>query len=194
MNIDHSILETSELDKTTKHFLHTLASFCDASGECYPKQETIAKYMSTSIRTVQRCLRLCVELGLVKVRRRWRRASIYKVLCLVKRKLSTMATHMAQQNKPPCNFKNDSQKNGLKIPKEEWAMCFQDSIEVLGKRTVKKNKGWLSILIRKAGSDLFMESLRWVRSMMLEGEASGSPIANPGGLQTWFLRRQGVEV
>jgi hypothetical protein len=100
---------------------------------------------------------------------------------------------MAQENKPIKNFKNGS-RNGIKIPKEEWAICFQDSIEVLGKATAKKNKGWLSILIRKAGVDLFLESLRWVRSAILEGEASGDPVTCPGGLQWWYLQRQGVEV
>lgn len=196
MNIDRSILKTSALDKTTKLLLHTLADYCDPSGECYPGQQEIANAMSTCTRTVQRCLRICVELGLVSVRRRWRRSNIYKVKCLVKRSLSTMTTRVSEENKPPYFNKNGSSKNVFKkIPKAEWRLCFQDAQEILGKAVAKKNRGWLSILIRTCGVDTFLESLRWTRSMILEGEASGSPITSPGGLQWWYLQKYcGIEV
>jgi predicted transcriptional regulator len=193
MNIDPKILDSSELDKNLKYFLQTLASYADINGRCFPKQETIAKRMGVSARSVRYYLRQAVELKLVSVKRRWKRSNIYRVLCLVK-KLSTNRKQTSEQNISTKNFKNGSMKNAFKIPKQDWRICFEDAQEVLGRQTAKKNKGWLSILIRKAGSDLFMESLRWVRSMMLEGQASGNPINSPGGLQWWYLRKQGVEV
>jgi DNA-binding transcriptional MocR family regulator len=194
MNVDPIIIKSSELDKTTKLFLHSIASFCDPSGECYPSQKTLAEYMSTSVRTVQRCLRLCIELGLISVRRRWRRSNIYKVKCLVKQKLSTIATRMSQENKPPKNYKNVSTKNALKVPKQEWKLCFQDSEEVLGKEVTQRNRGWLSVLIQKAGVDLYLESLRWLKSTVLMSEAEGNPVYSPPALQTWYLRKNGVQV
>jgi hypothetical protein len=105
-----------------------------------------------------------------------------------------MTTCTAQQNKPPYFNKNGSSKNAFKIPKTEWKLCFEDAQEILGKATTKKNRGWLSILIRTCGVDMFLDSLRWVRSQILESQVSGKPISSPGGLQWWYLQKQGVEV
>jgi predicted transcriptional regulator len=194
MNIDPKILDSSELDKNLKYFLQTLASYADINGKCFPKQETIAKRMGVSARSVRYYLRQAVELRLVRVRRRWRRSNIYTMLCLVKAKLSTMRKPASEQNISTLNKNGSKQKTHQNIPKQEWKLCFEDAEQVLGKATAKKNKGWLSILIRKCGADLFMDSLRWVRSQMLEGEVSGDAVTCPGGLQWWYLQRQGVEV
>ena len=169
MNIERTILKSTEIDHTTKLFLHTIASYCNESESCFPSQKDIASLMSTSIRTVQRCLRLCLELGLVEVRRRWRRSNIYKVKCLVQKKLSTMATRMAQENKPPSVHKNVSKLTpSIRISKGEWKMTFEDAEEVLGKDTTKRNKGLIITLMRQYGVDSLCECLRWLKNRMLE--------------------------
>jgi hypothetical protein len=190
MNIERNILRTSELDRTTKLFLHTLASYCDETCECYPGQDELAQVMSTSIRTVQRCLRLCVELGLVRVRRRWKRSNVYRVLCLVKRKLSTMTTSTAQENKPPKNYTNvpPHQRHKVKIKPRELLVCYQDIEEVIGAEVLKRNKNWLRHMIIRAGYDKFQDALHWLRTAMREGQVEDRPIKKPSAILTWYLR------
>lgn len=92
MYLADSIKSTSELSSTIKLFLHTLASYAGTDGMAWPSQRTLAKAMSMSIPTVQRCLKLCIELQLVEVRRRWRKSNVYRLLCCKPVKLSTMTS------------------------------------------------------------------------------------------------------
>jgi len=194
MNIDCTILDNSEIPRQTKYFLQALASFSDAQGKCWPSEERIGKRMGVSSRSVRKYLRQAVELQLVKVKRRWRKSNVYRLLCLAGRGLSTMRNQRSEENRSNINKNGFKIKTPCKIPKVEWKLCFEDARQVLGEKVTKKNRGWLTILIRKAGADLFLDGLRWVRSQMLQGEAEGKPVHAPGGLLTWLLRKQGVEV
>lgn len=192
--IEKQILQSSAITKIQKHFLLTLDTFSDRSGRSWPSQETLAQRMSVSIRYVKKILRQLVELGLIKVKRRWRRSNVYYILCRVGRGLSTMGNCGAQQNRSN-DYKNGSSRNGLKkIPKEDLKICFEDSEAILGKRVAVKNRGWLITLIRTMGSDAYLEALRWLHSTITMGEAEGKSVASPGGLLTWYVRKMGYPV
>lgn len=195
MFIDPVVLESSEISAGVKALIRCLHhDFTNRQGICDPGQAKIAQRMSCSIRSVQRYLKEAVELKLIAVRHRWLWTSVYKLLCLVPPKYIHKGDKVADKLNPSKNYKNVTSKNAFKIPKSEWKLCYQDAQEILGRETAKKNRGWLSILIRTAGVDLFLDSLRWLRSQMLMGEAEGKPIHAPGGLQLWYLRKQGVAI
>ena len=101
MYLDDHIRNTTELSSTIKHFLLTLATYADHRGVCYPSQSTLATAMSMSRSSVQRCLKACLELRLLEVKRKWRKSNVYKLLCCKELKLSTMASSKEAREQPP---------------------------------------------------------------------------------------------
>lgn len=191
--LEKTILNSSEISKTQKHFLLTLDTYSDKQGKSWPSQEELAHRMSISVRYVKRILRQVVELGLVRVKRRWRRSNIYFLLC--RKKLSTMGNRKSQENYPT-NFKNVSKgKNASKrLSQDEFRISLEDTEAIMGKKVAKKNKGWIITLLRSAGYDTFQEGLRWVYSQIVLGEVSGRPIQSPCALLTWKLRSEGIGI
>lgn len=85
MFIQKSILTTSEIPSGVKNLIRTLHhDFTDRHGLCWPSVHTISIRMSCSIRSVQRYIKQAIELGLMSVKRRWLKTSVYRLLCLVK--------------------------------------------------------------------------------------------------------------
>lgn len=109
--LNKNTLTNSNLSKSDKHFLLTLDSFADKLGRCYPSQKTIAEYMSVSVRWVKKLLAHCLELGLVKVKRRWRKSNVYTLLCRVPLPTSSMGNCTSRENRP--HIKNNVNENAL---------------------------------------------------------------------------------
>lgn len=61
------ILMRTEMSNNVKLLLVNLLLHANVKGVCWPSQETLAKLCSVSVRTVQRCLKVISDLGLVKM-------------------------------------------------------------------------------------------------------------------------------
>lgn len=196
------IRNTTELEPTTKLFLHCLASYADAeTGVCYPSQETLATAMSVSVRTVQRELRKCLELNLVAVRRRWRKSNVYKVLCLKRQDVSTMPSSDDGREQPPSlekNVKNGSKNSARQrwVSPREISVLLSDIGEVMGERLLQQNRGFYIKIIRSATAtyEIIQECLAHVRRSLLEAQCSEASVHNPSGLFWWKLREAGVSL
>lgn len=190
------IRRTTQLSPTTKLFLLTLAGFTDAgTGVAFPCQKTLATGMSMSVATVQREVRLCLELKLLEVRRRWRKSNVYRLLCLKERRLSTMTSPGDAREQPPYlekNVPNDAAPPGVS-PKEIHVL-LGDIEEVLGPHLMNRNRGWFIKQIRACGWDMITDAVHRVRQILMEAEVTGGEIRNPSGLFTWFLRGAGMTI
>ncbi len=197
------IRKTTELEPTTKLFIYALADFADAeTGECWPSQKTIATAMSMSVATVQRELQKCLELGMVEVRRRWRKSNVYRLLCVKRPELSTMTSSDEVREQPPQKFNNvrnavDNRSKPRWVPPQEISLLLADIGDVVGDRLLDQNKGFYMRIIRSATStyEIIQDCLRMVKISILEGEVgSGSKVTNPSGLFWWALRQAGVRI
>jgi len=201
--LEENIKNSSELSSTTKLFLHTLASYADKGGICYPGQKTIAQAMSMSLATVKRCVQECLELRLLEVKRRWRKSNIYKLLCLKKIQLSTMGSNAEPREQPLSvqnNVKGDERHKLSTGEKPKWVspreigLLLQDIEEVMGSRISERNRGWFIKIIRSCSYEGIQDALRYVRQSILESEVLGTVIHNPSGLLTWTLRKAGAPI
>lgn len=200
--LDDSIRNTSELSSTTKLLLHTLSSYADPDGVCFPSQATIATAMSMSVATVQREIKTCLELKLLEVRRRWRRSNVYRLLCVKKLELSTTTSPDAVREQPPFVQKNVSNAVDNPAPKKwvspkEISVLLSDIQEIMGTNRLEQNKGFYMRIIRSATAsyELIQDCLRRVRCSILEAEiGSGDVVKNPSGLFWYLLREAGVRI
>ena len=149
MYLDDHIRNSADLSPTIKLFLLTTASYADSRGICYPSQGTLARAMSMSRATVKRCLRECLELKLLEVRRRWRKSNVYRLLCLKPVQLSTMGSPDEPREQPPLvqdnvtrnAVDNHSQKPRWVSPRE-ISILLADIGETLGEQLLEKNRGF----------------------------------------------------
>jgi Helix-turn-helix domain len=199
--LEDSIRNTSELSSTLKLFLHTLASYADPEGVCFPAQRTIAHAMSMSIATVQRCLAESVELKFLEVRRRWRKSNVYRLLCVKKPSLSTTTSFNEAREQPPLVIKNVNNAVDKPAPKKwvspkEIGILLQDIEETLGKGLLEQNKGFYVRIIRSAAAsyELIQDALRFVKCAILESQLTGNLVTNPSGLFWWKLKEAGVRI
>lgn len=190
MFIDKSILDSQDIPGYIKSFLLHLVQYADHKGECYPSQEDIGKRMRKTPRMIRYYVRYCVEMKLIKVRRRWLCSNIYTILC-GKKNLSTMRKSVA--DKQPTKEYKSTLPLRERMNSKEFKICLEDSKDILGDTVFKRNRGWLYQLIKVSGYDIYLECLRWLKTQMLMGVCDGKPIDKPGALLTWKIR-QFVEV
>jgi hypothetical protein len=197
MYLDDCIKNSNELSSTTKLFLHTLASYADKRGVCYPSQTTIAQAMSMSLATVKRCLQECLELRLLEVKRRWRKSNVYKLLCLKKIQFSTIGSNGEPREQPPLvqnNVQSDERNKVLTAEKLRWvspreiSLLLQDIQEVMGSTISERNRGWFIKIIRSCSYNSIQDGLKYVKQSILESDILGTAIHNPSGLFCWYLR------
>jgi hypothetical protein len=185
MFISPEILDSSEIPAEVKTLLRTLLDFADKRGECYPGQIAIARRMSRSVRSVRRYIKLAVELRLISVRHRWLNTSVYHLLCLVPPKVIHKADTDDLQTYPLKSYKTTIPKtNGREIK-----ICLEDSREILGESTFKRNYNWLRSVIWKIGYDAFQDALQWLRQSLMESAINGSEIRCPSALLNWKIRQ-----
>ena len=186
--IDNSIRSTSELTSTIKLFLHTLASYADPTGRCYPGQNTLATAMSMSVSTVRRCLKTCVELQLVTVKRKWRKSNVYKLMCIKQPKLSTMISSDEMREQPVFLRTTLTPLKPRFVDPKEVSILFDDIAEVVGPTTAVRNLRWYQKLIQHCSYDAIQSAISFVRGAIAEAQFCDKPINNPSGLMLWFLR------
>ena len=196
MYLDDCIKKSSELTSTFKLFLHTLSSYADHQGFCWPSEREISLAMSMSISTVKRCIREAVELRFLEVKRRWKRSNKYRLLCLKEVKLSTMGPCDEPREQPPFVQKRLTAKvvkSSWKSPRE-IQIILEDATEVLGEAVVTRNKGWLWKIAQAVEESWIYEALSWVREAIQIGESTGDYIEKPCALLTWRLRTMGAQI
>lgn len=199
--LEDSIRSNPHFSSTFKLFLHSLASYADPEGICYPSQQTLATAMSKSVATVKRCLEEALELKLVEVRRRWRKSNVYCLLCLKQVELSTMGSCDEPREQPPSvqnNVMNAVDKPSPKkwVSPQEISVLLQDIAETLGQNLLEKNRGFYIKIIRSATAtyEIIQDCLRLVKCSILEGELNGQVVHNPSGLFWWTLKQAGVRI
>ena len=184
MFISPEILDSSEIPGEVKFLLRVLLDYSDKRGECYPGQAAIGRRMGKSVRSVQRYIKLAVELRLISVRQRWLRTSIYTLLCLVPPKVINKGVIVTDKLNPAKNKTTIPKTNGAEIK-----ICLQDSKEILGESVFKRNYRWLRSIIWKVGYDAFQDALQWLRQTLMESAINGSEIRCPGGLLNWRVKQ-----
>lgn len=201
MYLTDSIRSTSELSSTFKLFLHTLASYSNTDGTCWPGQRAIAQAMSMSIPTVQRCLKLAIELQLVEVRRRWRKSNVYKLLCCKPVKLSPMTSLDDVREQP--DSKKNQRLNGsvdrlpLKPKSPHDIRYLLEEIadsKLFGRKTLARNRGWFIRIAKYVEESTIYESMSWLKQAVHEAQCSGSEIKSRSALFTWYLRQRGAPI
>ena len=195
MYLDDHIRKSSELTSTFKLFLHTLSSYADHQGKCWPSEREISLAMSMSVSTVKRCIREAVELRFIEVRRRWRKSNVYKVLCLKPVKLSTMSSRDDPREQPPFVQQRLTAQvvRSWKSP-AEIKILVDDMAEVIGPVESTRNRGWLWRVAGAVKDAWIYEVLSWVRVSIQEARDLGKPIDSPTALMTWQLRRVGAPI
>lgn len=195
MYLEDSIKTSSELSSTTKLFLHTLASYADKNGICYPGQRTVAQAMSMSVATVKRCVQECLELKLLEVKRRWRKSNVYKLLCLKSVTLSTMGSLTEPREQPEFNKERfNAPKQRLWKSPAEIQVLLQDMEHFFGYEVAERNRGWFYKIAKTIEDSWLYETLSWLRQVMMESDIAGNPIQSPSALFTWKLRVDGAVV
>jgi|GEM_PF-3757948 len=199
--LDDSIRNTAELSSTIKHFLLTLSTYADTTGVCWPSEPTVARAMSMSTSTVKRCIKECLELRLLTVRRRWRKSNVYRLLCVKETKLSPMGPSDEPREQPSLknNVSNDPvdnffSKNQRRVSPREVQVLLEDIRDVMPSRVMERNTGWFIKIIRSTSQNMLHECLARVRQSILESEFTGEAIRNPSGLLTWMLRSEGAPI
>ena len=187
MFIAKEVLDSKEIPGYIKNFLLHLVQYADANGECYPSQATLGERMGKSPRMIRNYIKYCVELKLIKVRRRWLRSNIYTILCGVKPDLSTMRKSVADRT-DHLRLKQ-TLPQAERLNSREIKICLEDSRTILGESIFNRNKNWLYKMIRKSGYELYQECLNWLRSIMLMAQVDGTAIDSPSGLLTWKIRQ-----
>ena len=167
--LDSWVRKTTELSSTTKLFLYALSEFADnQTGECYPSQGTIATAMSMSLSSVQRCLKECLELNLVQVKRRWKKSNVYKLLCIKKPELSPMTSLSEAREQPPSQenktFKQRSFSSNWKDPSEVQSLVAE--IERITKDY--HSKGAFFLIAREVSEPEIYQALSITRSKLQE--------------------------
>lgn len=118
MFIQKSILTTTEIPTGVKNLIRTLHhDFTDRHGLCWPSVHTISTRMSCSIRSVQRYIKLAVELGLMSVKRRWLKTSVYRLLCLVRPNVINKGDTVSSKLYP--SYKENVSGNAFSIHKQK---------------------------------------------------------------------------
>lgn len=79
--IDNKAFYDNNLSPTDKNVYFILCSACYSNKiECTPSQNTIAKAINRSVRTVQRSLKRLVQYGYIKIKRRGSISNIYSII------------------------------------------------------------------------------------------------------------------
>ena len=194
--LEDSIRNNPHLSSTTKLFLLTLATYADKEGVCWPSEPTIATAMSMSVATVQRELKKALELGLVEVRRRWRKSNVYRLLCVKKPELSTMTSPDEVREQLPSVQENVRNACGKRLceSKNPWRIAkviLSDICEAMP-HLVEKNLGWFKVISQKCSYEAVQQVLHELRCRLLEAEVgSTEPIRSPSGWFTYRLRELG---
>jgi hypothetical protein len=154
--------------------------------------------MDCTTRTVQRAEREAVELGLVRVKRRWLKSNIYYVLCLEER-LSTDPTQscrIEQRDFIKENVANACSKT-LSETRNPWRVAkviLSDICEVMP-QLAEKNLGWFTLIARNCAWEVVQQALHDLRCRMLEADVgSGESIRSAGGWFTYRLRELGAPI
>lgn len=190
--LDDSIRSTGELKSGTKHYLLTLATFANTEGTCYPSQATIATAMSVDVRTVRREQRTCLELGLISVKRRWRKSNVYKLLCIKKVRVIHNGDMDVLREQPPSLNKNVG--NERRVPLNEFKALLHDLGEVVGGEKIRADYRWYRRIISRCSWEEIQAALAQVRQAICEGLVTGNVIHAPAGLLCKILRTQGAPI
>lgn len=168
MNIQKETLRNTDINSRTKHLLNTLASFCNKHQNKigWYTQSVIAECMSTSTRTVQRALKDALDIGLVSVRRRWKKCNEYTVNCLVKPRFYDDT--VAEQRTTSFKKYNDRNHNAVDIYPygKDVDTTLVGEIESL-LNSAKDHNFWLKIS-RKCSSDSVRAALSTLKTAMRE--------------------------
>lgn len=167
MNITKKTLLRSDINSRTKHLLNTLASFCNKHQNKigWYTQSIIAECMSTSTRTVQRALKDALDIGLVSVRRRWKKCNEYTVNCLVKP--TFYDDTLSQERTTSFKKYNDRNPNALYHPECPTAQnnIVREIESVVG---TSKDRACWSLMARKCSPDVIYAGLSALRIAMGE--------------------------
>lgn len=113
----YTIIENKDLDIDMSMGAYkcyvVLTRMCQNKDNCYPSQETLAKKLRRTVRTVQRYIKELVEHNLIKITRRGSTSNLYTIVAKIGKQVANNIKERVDKI-----IKNNTKTNGQKSPIE----------------------------------------------------------------------------